>query len=436
MIVVLKRYSIVIYSILINFVYLFTAHFFFYFQYIYGIVFEREESLLKGIISFLFVLFFALLMQKYFCSNDFFSYMIAFLFCLYFIPNNANFVLFKQDTKYYCLIIFYWFFLNLFAIFFSRVDFRLFRKSIIISRIKILVLFFFFILLIYIMAKKIQYNGLAISFSLNEMYDIRQSFMNWNRSFGGTFGVIKDFTGLVLFPVFMCYALEKRSVILIIGCVIGQFTVFSLAFDKVQMLMLLVILGCFLVTIVLKIKKYFLIYFGVLCSFLVCMLESIILDSVRFYTIVVRRLFFIPAFLNELYYDFFRYHSKLYWREGVPIIHNFFSPIYGKNPIQLIALEYFKTEKEHPNNGLFSEAYMHFGALGVVLYPFILVLILKIFDSETRRFSPLMKTILTICLGSSLLSNPITMFTPFCIIVGSFFLCVILDLLLRLEMRE
>lgn len=97
-----------------------------------------------------------------------------------------------------------------------------------------------------------------------------------------------------------------------------------------------------------------------------------------FQSIFVRRVFFIPALLNQYYFEFFT-HNYMY------LSHSIFSPFienrYHLDPSLLIGLEYYGSAKVSANNGIVADGYMNFGMTGVAIYSFLFSVMLMFLNS-------------------------------------------------------
>lgn len=77
-----------------------------------------------------------------------------------------------------------------------------------------------------------------------------------------------------------------------------------------------------------------------------------------------RRIHFLPTLLDTAYFDFFA-ENHLYWSESV--LKNYIEYPYDVKHELLIGQEYFNRDDVAANNGLISEGFMNFGALGVAI---------------------------------------------------------------------
>lgn len=106
-------------------------------------------------------------------------------------------------------------------------------------------------------------------------------------------------------------------------------------------------------------------------------------------SVLVRRLFFIPARLNFIYFDFFSNFDPLYFSNG--ILRSFFQYPFDK-PYPLLVGEYsgIGGAGTYANGGFIATGFMQLGWFGVVIYPMLAALVSKVVDwiavSEDCRF--------------------------------------------------
>jgi hypothetical protein len=110
----------------------------------------------------------------------------------------------------------------------------------------------------------------------------------------------------------------------------------------------------------------------------VLIIEYIYLDG----ALLARRLFYIPAVLNNNYFEFFSGNSQL-------LSYGWYNPFinyaYDLPPSRLIASVYWGDSGTSANNGLVSSGFMDFGILGVYAYSLLFGLILGQFPNNLQR---------------------------------------------------
>ena len=121
--------------------------------------------------------------------------------------------------------------------------------------------------------------------------------------------------------------------------------------------------------ITLVVCKYFVAFFCV------CFLENAITGKAYLYTFIVRRVLYMPTYLNKIYYDFFLVNPKTWFTQDCFFLQNVFSRLFGSSYntglYRIISINCFRGLIPSPNNGLFSEAFPQMGYLGIFVFPFI-----------------------------------------------------------------
>lgn len=100
--------------------------------------------------------------------------------------------------------------------------------------------------------------------------------------------------------------------------------------------------------------------------------------------LMLRRLFFIPAHLNYLYYDFFSQHGPVLFSNSKVTLGLLEYP-YPLDVPHLIGSEYFYDETTGANTGWLGSGYMQAGFAGLVLYAFIVAAVFKYIDACARQ---------------------------------------------------
>ena len=89
----------------------------------------------------------------------------------------------------------------------------------------------------------------------------------------------------------------------------------------------------------------------------------------------IRRVMFIPNLLSYNYYDFFINHEPLYY-----VLNKTAYPDLG----HLIAGLYHDKPTMNANNGLIGDAFANLGYLGIIIYPLIFTMYIKILDIVSK----------------------------------------------------
>jgi hypothetical protein len=101
-------------------------------------------------------------------------------------------------------------------------------------------------------------------------------------------------------------------------------------------------------------------------------------------SLILRRVFFVPAYLLFSYYEFFGDNKFLYWSNS--ILSSYIDNQYLVNSAQLIG-QYLNTDA-NANNSFLATGYMHLGFFGVIFYSIIVGYTLRFLDSITANKVP------------------------------------------------
>lgn len=152
---------------------------------------------------------------------------------------------------------------------------------------------------------------------------------------------------------------------------------------------------------------------------------SIYTDNSLIASLLIRRVFYVPALLTYQYFDYFSSHGHLFWSDSVMswLLHYPYS-----QPFTQVIGDYFGSGV-NANNGYIASGYAQGGILGIVIYTFIVAFILKFLDVAGRMCGALWLAVaLTVVpLRSLLMSSDL----PTVVLTHGLFIAIILLLLVR-----
>ncbi len=111
---------------------------------------------------------------------------------------------------------------------------------------------------------------------------------------------------------------------------------------------------------------------------------SLINDDPLMPSLLIRRLFFVPAALHFIYYDFFSQPENLFVMLSNSILAPFVQYPFEMSLPRVIAWAYWGRDFS-PNVGYLGDAFAHFGFIGMFLFSIILGVFLRIMDSVGAR---------------------------------------------------
>ena len=286
------------------------------------------------------------------------------LFCMFVVPGIVYFM--RSDTEYWHVILlsgaYTW--LLVFSTLINKIPIK-------INYANNMTIFYSIIFGITILTYgfAIYYLGFKFNLDFSVVYEIRDHFL---KSKNFLLGYLVIWQGNIINPLLFYYAVEK-SRYLFAGVIIGfQFYLFSVTGLKTFFFSLV------FSYLVARYSKSLKLFMPILFSIIVVLSCIIYLyqGSVWSLAIFVRRTLFTPAQITYYYFDFFQNNPLVYLSDSV-LRYLFDYPYLLPSPL-LIGIRYF--DGQSANTGIFGNAYMNFGALGVFLFVSLFSFILSVFD--------------------------------------------------------
>lgn len=244
-----------------------------------------------------------------------------------------------------------------------------------------------------------KFTGFRLHFGLYDVYDLRTEAREYDSSF--LIGYLSTFSDNLL-PILLVFFLHKKkyeSAILIGFVILLNFGITGT--KQILFLLLLSLFGFYFVKSF-KIVKFYLWFFLILIC--ICISEFFLFDTYFISIFSIYRVFFIPAKLHYVYYDFFSTREFDYFRQS--LLKYFIDSPYKENIGFLLGDYDIGDITARANNGLFSDAYMNFGFIGVLIFPVIVVFILKALDGAANGLSERILFIVTSSISFVLLGLP------------------------------
>lgn len=239
------------------------------------------------------------------------------------------------------------------------------------------------LIMLYVFGGLIATGGLhRLNFNLADVYTVRQEYIE-NLLPGLAYFV--SWTGyvfnMVLLVIFLQQWKEGRWWALVgIGTtLLLQLLLFGMTNFKTFLFTPFAIMG--LIWTTRRISFYRAVLIGSLA--VICLL--FIVDLVTpFGTALLKRAYFDPAAMHNLYFQYFSKHPFASGSGGA--LGEWLGAPYNDYPLQLVADHYLGTA-EHPNAGWMADAYANFGAVGIFLYGVILAFILRLADFLAKKIA-------------------------------------------------
>lgn len=369
--------------------------------YMPGVTFYKDLDISKLFIGwFVFIIFLVTLIVIH--KEDFRHYVIEVLFFLNLLPATSSYGLNNADTFFFIQNMIYWVFLLISISLFNNVSVR--KHNIKLFFIRYEYVAFIGLVFILIVLFVYKYNHFHISFNLADVYDVREEMKGlpiW-------FSWIKNSFGNIGLPFLIVYFLTKKRYFIGIISLFMEILLFSVGMDKTYLLLLFisVFLGFCNFR---KIKNVFsFVSFGIFIAMAFSFLEYILKNTFFLFYLIIRRTFYVPMWMNQLYFDFFSKNEKVVFTQSVFLLSKLFPDTYETSIYTLINNNYFLGKMSSPNTGMFAESYMHLGVAGVFVFPILVVLILFLTDILLEKCNKNCKFMISISIGLLISNIPVT----------------------------
>lgn len=334
-----------------------------------GVFYEKKFSIDILILCIIDALILYAITELTVSKNNYIqSCVIRIIFWVYAIPMSLYPALFNPKYVWQFWINFnmYWFFLCVLTS--QEPQIRMINISLSFpASIKRMLGIISIVIIIYYLIS--QLHDYSFSLSIDNAYGVRQSFKEqMGQNF---FAIFKLIFGTYICPCLIVFFIKARKVMYGLLFIILQFVLFSMAKDKIMLVYALtsIIIGTIPEYSLRKTKK--IIYYAVLSACLVIFLVIIDVLPVMIFSLVVRRMFTMPAWGNYLWFEFFTDNLRLWLHQDVFFIDRFFSPVYQSSAPVVIANSIGKGEYSYFNCGLMAPAYAQFGVIGCIIGPIV-----------------------------------------------------------------
>ena len=329
--------------------------------------FDLNFNVLKFIESYLLLFVIFILAPKY--SKKLSNIMIWLLILMSYVPILTLYGLMDQPRIYMYAITGFWLIVFLLMkIKLPKISLRPLKQA------KIIRYFLFFSLTSFVFVMIYKYLGFSLNFDLTKVYDIRAGYMGLKIPSSGYLFI---WLAYIINPIFFALFITKRKWFWVILIIISQLFLFSVTGMKTFLFALPFVLALMWIVSRRNPIKYMAI--GLIGIILLGMLSYYLVDDLWITSLFARRTLLVPAQLSFFYYDFFSNNAYTFLSQH-HIFRNFLEYPYHLNPPHLIAEVYFNKPKMNAVNGIYGDAFMNFGFLGLFLWAFFLSLILRLFD--------------------------------------------------------
>jgi hypothetical protein len=258
---------------------------------------------------------------------------------------------------------------------------------------------------VYVYGTLIRTVGLGgINFNFHNIYEQRAQLDQ--TSTGGIFGYLISWQGYVINVMLVALGLWRRSKVLVAVGIFAQILLFGLANYK-----------AFLAAPVFAIALYYLpskrqlllLTIGVVTLLVMGIAAQEVLGINLITGVFVNRIFFVPAMLHFVWYDFFANHPFVMLSNS--ILSQFVNYPYDM-PLMHVVSQYYWNRDFSPNVGYLGDAYAQFGIVGMMFFSIILGLFLRMVDSVGHNNPRICQAIIAIpalaLLNSALFTSLLT----------------------------
>jgi len=334
--------------------------------------FEFNFNGIKLIESFFLLFIIFILMPK--TSKKLSNIIIWLLILLSYIPMLTIFAL-KDESRIYMYAITGFWMLVFLLLELPGISILSLKK--LQSKIIYYSLFVFLSIIVLFLISK--YLGFSLNLDLTKVYDIRSQYSKLKIPLAG---YLFNWLGYIAIPVFFAICITKRKWVFAIPIVILQLLLFSSTGNKTFLLALPFTLV--LIFIVTQKKPFLWMTVGLIGIILMGVLSYTLFNDLWISSLLTRRTLLVPAQLSFLYYDFFskNVHTFLSHHQIFRVFLNYPYPL---NPPHLIGEFYFNRPQMGANNGIYADAFMNFGFIGLIFWAILLIIILKLIDGITKN---------------------------------------------------
>ena len=378
----------------------------------YGIHFSAA----KEVVALLLFMLMALYFRHNFYTNNFKTLVIKVLFTLYYVPLNASFSIHDQPFSYFVLTNVYFFLLMFFCCKAIRLGpvklsassergFSQYDSSTYEGRLDFLdkpaVRIVLFLICFLCIAYKISYNGFSFAFNIlsDSVYTTRETYVETMNALdssllGYVATLITNLAGYAV-PFYLYLALKKKNILASIVSILCLLSLFSISSSKSAIIFIVIVFAI----VFLENRKrleVFSIYFelAILVLLIASLVIYLIFNKYDFYFLILRREMFLPSWLDTMYYELFGNGPKIWWSQGTFFLQRIIPSAYSEGYLQMINNAYFGGYVPSPNTGLFADAFMNLGILGVVFYPLLISFVLNKSDGVYQKYGVGISTVM------------------------------------------
>lgn len=224
-------------------------------------------------------------------------------------------------------------------------------------------------------------SGARFNLDLSKVYDVRAE--NAELAAGGLLAYTNNWTYQIFNIFLMAVALlYKRYISFAILFIVQVYFFAASAHKSILFLPFLIIGVWFYFRKTSSLAVLPIMFTGVIIATL---LSYFIFDDLWLSSLFSRRVFYVPADLTFVYFEFFADNPKIFWSNSV--LSGFFTYPYDLSLAHVVG-RYLGKEGMGANNGFIASGYAHAGLFGVFVYALIVGFILRFINDITYKTLP------------------------------------------------
>ena len=224
-------------------------------------------------------------------------------------------------------------------------------------------------------------SGVSFNLDLSRVYEYRKE--NEGLAMKGIFAYLINWTYLIFNITLLAFSLMYRKFFLMLIVIGIQIYFFAASAHKTVLFIPILIIGLWYYVR----RTNSLVFLPIILSFIVVFSISTyyLYEDLWASSILIRRVFLVPANLTYLYFDFFKENPYIFWSNSV--LSSFLTYPYDVSLSSVIGLNSINSDTG-ANNGFISTGYAHAGLFGVFLYTFIVAFLLRFLNDITKDLLP------------------------------------------------
>lgn len=225
-------------------------------------------------------------------------------------------------------------------------------------------------------------TGVGLNLDFSKVYELRNE--NAELAAGGLLAYTNNWTYQIFSVFLMALSLFHRRYAWFVVLVVVQIFFFAASTHKTILFLPILLLGVwfyFRKSSSLTILP--IMFSGVI---ILTLFSYLILDDYWLSSLFSRRVFYVPANLTFVYFEFFSENPKVFWSNSV--LSGLISYPYDMTLTHVVGL-YLGEEDLGANNGFVASGYAHAGLFGVSFYVLIIGLILRLINDISYNTMPI-----------------------------------------------